>query len=109
MCEFKQLYVGEDGYVVRCMDCTYLQCAFGSTVLTLSEEDFRTLRYVAHARLLEAGEGAAGDVKQYWLPTAHAGVNMLFTRRELRRFYHMLEHADTEMTVGAMVALFEEV
>lgn len=114
MAEFNPLYVGPEGYVVRCPEQDYVQCAFGCTVLTLHEEDFRTLMQVAGAQLQEAEAGGteaggAETLKQYWLPTAHPGVNMLLTRQELRAFYRMLQAADTELAVSALVALFDDV
>jgi hypothetical protein len=108
MGEFKPLYVGTEGYVVRCPEQDYLQCAFGCTVLTLHEEDFRTLMQVAGAQLEEAQAETAEELKQYWLPTAHPGVNMLLTLQELRQFYRMLQAADTELAVSALVALFQD-
>lgn len=105
---FKPLYVGTEGYVVRCPEEDYVQCAFGCTVLTLHEEDFRTLMQVAGAQLQDAEAGGAEELKQYWLPTAHPGVNMLLTRQELGQFYRMLQAADTELAVSALVALFED-
>lgn len=108
MCDFQQLYTGPEGYVVRCGECGYLQCAFGSTVLTLEDEDFRALKQLAVTQWVAATDDYPDELKQYWLPTAHPGVSMLLTRPELRRLCHMLEKADTEMAVSALVGLFEE-
>lgn len=109
MSDFQQLYVGEEGYVVRCTDCGYLQCAFGSIVLTLQAEDFRTLMQLAGTQLEHVSLHVSKNMKQYWLPTAHSGVNMLLTLDELRQFHHMLEKADTEMAVHALMGLFADV
>lgn len=44
MCEFQQLFLSKEGYIVLCRHCGCFQLCYGKMVLDLSKHDFEVLQ-----------------------------------------------------------------
>jgi hypothetical protein len=108
MCDFQQLYLGQEGYLVRCLACGNLQLAFGTAVITLNEADFQSFRQLVKDRQLLDHTVDEGHLKKVVLPIPYAGVHLLLTYTELDQLDEMLDEGDSEMTSLAMLELFAE-
>jgi hypothetical protein len=107
MCEFLSLYYKDDGYVVQCKDCSYYQLAFGSTMLSLSPEDFEMLTRVVRNKFNEIDFNFSENARNVVIPTPSHGLFMLLTKEEANRFHEILEAADTEAKAQQMLAMFQ--
>ncbi|RYZ23641.1 MAG: hypothetical protein EOO10_20910 [Chitinophagaceae bacterium] len=100
MCRFQDLYVGEEGYVVRCKTCRHYHLLFGGVILCMTENEFqkfgRTVAACQH-HLLTWKEGTDRP-----LPTVRQGVHLLLNQQKMVRL-----HAILEATTQTMLQLFE--
>jgi hypothetical protein len=106
MCLFDQLYFSGDGYVVRCKVCGLFQLGFGSTMLSLTEEDYAVFTQQVTRKTREESCCTGDDTKCVVLATAYRGVHLLLTVKELNNLNRILEEADTEAKALAMIQLF---
>lgn len=111
MCNFNKLAFTNHGYVVSCSDCGYYQLAFGTTLLTLSQEDFDCLTRSVYEQLKEVeadGETCfSDDTKNVIIATSANQCCFILTKRELQLFYKMLDNADNEIKALSLLKLFE--
>ena len=107
MCEFRSLYYDDDGYVVQCKDCNYYQLGFGSTMLSLSPDDFETLGKVVRHKYNEIDFGLSESIRNVVIPTPSHNVFLLLTKEEANRFHEILEAADNEAKAQQMLAMFQ--
>lgn len=108
MCEFQSLYYDDDGYVVVCKDCGYYQLAFGSTMLSLSAEDYIKLCKIVRNKYNYVDFTASENTRNVVIPTPSQGLYLLLTRNEANRLYEILEEADTEEKARSLMALFNQ-
>jgi hypothetical protein len=106
MCEFQSLYYEDDGYVVKCKDCGHYQVAFGTMMLSLSEDDYEILCKIVAKKRNEADFAASENTRNVVIPTPSQGLYLLLTREEAHCFYDILEAADSEEKARQMMALF---
>jgi hypothetical protein len=71
MCEFHQLYLGPEGYIVVCKHCGYFQLCYGRLVLDLSKHDFGVLRMLIKKKLNAEYDYPDEELKQIIIPTPH--------------------------------------
>lgn len=112
MCEFQRLAFSEHGYVVRCRECDHYQLGFGTTMLTLSDEDFKMLHYnVLQKHETVCAEAAClqhhSETKSVVITTPFTGMCMVITRKELKHLYNIMEIADNEIQALSMLELFK--
>ncbi|SFQ01349.1 hypothetical protein [Parafilimonas terrae] len=110
MCDFQKLAFSGDGYVVRCTECGYLQLAFGTTMLTLTNEEFGALYDLTTSHMnivsVNGNDFLSDDTKGIFLSTPSAGCCIVLTVKELYRFHEILDKADDEMKALSMMQLF---
>lgn len=106
MCEFQSLYFNDDGYVVRCKQCNCYQLAFGTTLITLTQQDFKAICKTAKYKCIEEDFSFSKHSKCVVIPTPSCGLFLLFTREEAIRFNEILEEADNEEKVQRLLSLF---
>ncbi|MFT4153542.1 DUF6686 family protein [Parafilimonas sp.] len=110
MCDFQKLAFSEHGYIVRCVDCGYLQLAFGTTMLTLNHDDFHALYDMVKFRLSDTSVNEknflSDDTKGIFIPTPSANCCIVLTVKELQHFYRILDKADNEMKALSLLQLF---
>lgn len=106
MCKYDSLYFGDDGYVVNCKKCGNYQVAFISTLLTLSQNDFDTLRKLISYKCNKEYFTLTETAKCVVVPTPCQGICMILTKSEVIRFNEILEEADNEMKVLSLLSLF---
>ena len=106
MCQFESLYFEDDGYVIRCKGCGNYQIAFGNVMLTLTPEQLVQL----YEKVLRKGQDddllLFETSKCIVIPTPKQGYNLVFTKKEFKRFYEMLEIVDTEIKTLSLLSLF---
>ena len=113
MCEFQKLSFSEHGYVVRCQECGHYQLAFGTTMLTLSNEDFKTLHGIVQQKYLSVCKNEAcvheygAEAKSVVISTPFTGMCIVVTRKELNHLNSMMENADNEIQALIMMELFK--
>jgi len=105
-CSYDSLYFGDDGYIVRCRSCGHFQLAYASILLTLNADDFEVLRHIVATRSGEAPQQFDHAGKTVVIQTPAAGIFILLTPAEVRRFAIILEEADTEAKVLSLLGLF---
>ncbi|MFT3845619.1 MAG: hypothetical protein QM725_11235 [Lacibacter sp.] len=105
-CSYNTLYIGPEGYVVRCKECGHYRVAFISTELTLSEDSFQEFfRKVAHfAGMYNAANSS--NVKSISIATFADGIHLLLTSKEVQQLFLMLDTADNEMKATELMNLF---
>lgn len=106
MCEFKYLFSGEDGYVVRCKNCAHYQLAFASFMLTLSHGEFQSFCELVKYKCQRVDDVLTGYSKTVLLQTSAPGVFVLLTKDEVLRLHEMLEEADNEERSVSLLSLF---
>lgn len=105
-CNFEFLYSGEEGYVVKCIQCNHYQVAFGTTMLTLDEEAYAVFYRQIKYRALEFYSPEAYHSKCVIIATPDQHVHLILTPIELNRLYYMMGQADNESKALGMLQLF---
>jgi hypothetical protein len=106
MCNFKSWYFDEGGYIIQCSQCNSFRVCFGSTMLTLSENDYQAFfdlvcyKTETHVSMCEK------QTKCIVLPTPCKAINIILNEIELQALYTMLQEADTEIKTQQLVDLF---
>lgn len=105
-CQFKTLYTGEDGYVVRCKECGHYQLAYLCVMVTLDEKEFRSFRRMVQQHYEDSLCITNDFCKCIVIPTPAANTCFLFTKREITRFVQLLDEADNEEKALALMKFF---
>ncbi len=106
MCKLKTLYAGETGYALLCEDCGYVQLGFGTTMLTLSRDDF-SIFVAMVAQRAEALVTFWDNRKSIVMPTPMSCCQVLLTEAELADLNQLLQLADNEIKTDALLRLFQ--
>jgi hypothetical protein len=106
MCTFDTLYIGKDGYVVRCTECNHYQIAAGVLSITLAEADFAHLKKLTSNACIHVDAHSNSNTKCFAIGTPFNGVDFLFNAQELLAFNTMLEAADNEAKALSLMAMF---
>lgn len=106
MCEFQSLYYNDDGYVVRCNQCSHYQVAYSSIMLTLTDYEFGSFYKLIEAKKNDADYCFSPQSKCVVLQTPAQGVCILLTQAETQRFFEILEEADNEMKALTLINMF---
>ncbi len=111
MCDFERLAFTQHGYIVRCTECGHYQLGFGTSMLTISGEEFSTLFKTAHRRLYNVAEIEAisfsEETKNVVITTPVTGMCFILTRKELQQLYELLDKADNEIKALSLMELFK--
>ena len=111
MCDFQKLAFSEHGYVVRCTECSYFQIGFGTTMLTINNEDFNALYNTIMLQLnnLSVKEDLfTEETKGICIATPSACCSFILTKKELKCFYDILDKADNEIKALSLLQLFDK-
>lgn len=108
MCIYQQLYAGEEGYVVRCRECSYYQVGFGTTVININKSEMEALRSLITHQLQHPNTALGDEAKTTWLPTPYEGYSMILSFKELRMLEAMLSAAETEEVSLSLLECFEQ-
>jgi hypothetical protein len=106
MCDFKSWYFDDNGYVIECMECSYLRVCFSSTMLTLKPADYRAFydlvcwKKETHMPVCDA------NTKCIVLATSCKSVQVILSEKELTELYDMLQNADVEIRTQELLDLF---
>ena len=106
MCQFKSWYVDGNGYVVNCENCKYFQVCFGTTMLTLSAEDYQVFALLVTRKKEDHVPMHDPNIRCVVLPTPGANIHFLLTENELELLYNMLQEVDNEMKTRQLIELF---
>jgi hypothetical protein len=105
-CKFQTLYCGEDGYVVRCKECSNYQVAYLCVMVTLATSEFQAFCRMVQQHYLDSLTLQSDDCKCVVLETPASGTCFIFSRREIKRFAELLEEADNEEKTQELLELF---
>lgn len=108
MCIYQQLYAGEEGYVVRCRECSYYQIGFGTTVININKSEMEAFRGMITHQLENPNTALNDEAKAAWLPTPYDGFSMILSFKELRMLNAMLSAAETEEVSLSLLECFEQ-
>lgn len=107
MCTFRQLYYGEDGYLIICTDCQHFQLAFQTSLLTFTAPDL----HVFHSLVKENYElnyyETSPPRKNIYIPTSMDGHGMILTQQELGQLFNILEIAEVNLKTESLLELFK--
>ncbi len=106
-CSYQSLYYGEEGYVVRCNQCSHYQLAFISTMLTMSAAGFHAFYSKVKCLAFQSHTNSNQDAKTILLGTPSPDVHFVLSPTELKRLHQMLEEADNEKRVQDLLYLFK--
>lgn len=110
MCDLQKLAFSEHGYVVRCLECGHFQMGFGTTMLTLTGEDFNSLFNTVTLRLNTISEKDiyfSEETKSILIVTPLPACCFVLTRNELKALFEILDKADNEVRALSLLELFE--
>lgn len=106
MCQFKHWFFDESGYVVQCEKCDYFQVSFGTTILTLDTNNYKTFVELVTVKKHNHISMNNPNTKCIIMPTPCSSINTILSEAELDTLYHMLCEADTEMQTQQLISLF---
>lgn len=107
MCNLIKWYCDENGYVFQCVDCRHFQVCFGTTMLTLSDEEFRYFTEVVADRTEHLPDTMEMPCKCIVLPTPSANIQCILNRTELLQLHQMLQDCEVEIRTSQMMQLFK--
>ena len=93
---------------MRCNKCSHYQVAFASTMLNLTEEDFRKLCGVVKNKNNEPDHYNNSTAKAVVIPTPTNGMYLLLTKKETTRLFEILEESDNEEKALELLNLFRQ-
>ncbi len=102
-CTYLTLYNSKDGYVVKCVYCNKIQLAFGNSILTLSQDEFQSLRCQTTDKIRENKFIGFPEQKNITFHTKSKSVMMVFSFKDLELLYEMIEHANLMLEVNNIV------
>lgn len=106
MCNFKNWYYDDNGYVVQCLACNFYRMGFGSTLLTLTEKDYQFFfKLVCNTKEAHIAMHDVG-IKCILLPTPCKSIHIMLNETELNELYSMMQEADIEMKTQQLLDLF---
>ena len=92
ICHHKVLYHSPKGLASYCQQCSYIQIAFGTTVVSFSENQFTEFcDYIQH--FFPTYKGAYHHHKAIYLPINSQNIGWILTAQELRELRTMLRIA----------------
>lgn len=106
MCNFKQWSHSKHGYIIQCEDCKHFQLCFGTTMLTLREEEYIQFSEWVVYKQESLVPLPDKNLKCISLPTICPQVQVLVTEKELGNLYSLVQEADNEMKVNQLLSLF---
>lgn len=106
MCQFLNWYADDDGYVIQCKECMHFQVSFGTTMLTLSEEQYQTFVSIVAYKKQEVIPMQDSSCKCIVLPTPSNSVSIILSEKELNFLYNMTQSADNELKTNQLLSLF---
>ena len=108
MCNFQNLYLENNCFVVRCKNCQSYQIGFSTTVLNCSQQDFYAFSRMVEKRLSLEYHNIDLHARTIVLPTPYYGVSLFLSKQELMHLCKILEEADIEEKAQSMISLFSE-
>lgn len=111
MCDLQKLAFTEHGYVVRCVECGHYQMGFGTTMLTLNNDDFNSLFNTVTLRLNTLSEKDSyfsEETKSVLVTTPLPSCCFVLTRNELQALFEIMDKADNEARALSLFELFEK-
>jgi hypothetical protein len=108
MCQYQELAVNGGGYVIRCTQCSHYQLYFGSTILSLSQEEFAT--WVNYLERWECPiEATAYSLEQSAIiKTPRKGVHLALTPHQYKQLEALVQAADCEAKALALLQHFHQ-
>ena len=108
MCDFQNLYLENNSFVVRCKNCQSYQIGFATSIFNCTQEDFHAFCNMSARRLAMECNNLDDYAKTIILPTPYFGVSLFLTKKELQHLCGMLEQADTEEKAQSLIRMFNE-
>lgn len=106
MCQYQELAIGENGYIIRCRHCRHYQLCFAGVILSLAHSEFVQL-----LRQIAASDYQPGELyphqRSIVLATPKQGIHLLLSPAELVLLKQMAETADNETRALDLLALFQ--
>jgi hypothetical protein len=106
MCNFQSWYFDEAGYIVQCVQCNHFRLCFGSTMLSLSQNDYQAFFELVCYKTETHVSMCEKETKCIVLPTTSKAISIILNEIELHALYNMLQDADTEIKTQELIALF---
>ena len=108
MCQFKHWFFDDSGYVVQCEECSYFQLSFGTTMLTLNNNNYKAFVDLVSSKKEDHVSMSDKNTKCVVLATPCSSIHTILTENELDRLHNMLQEADTEMKTQHLLAMFNQ-
>lgn len=104
MCNTKVLEHTKFGYIARCNKCENIQVAFGTSAITLDEEQFHEFRETIRDYHEAYACKESPEVKDLYIPTEVPSISLVFSYKEIEILMEMLEQASLSLEVHKVLA-----
>jgi hypothetical protein len=105
-CSYQQLYYNnETGYIIRCLHCKSIQVAYGNIVLTFEDSTLKDFQRLLETISYDYDLMENHLIRRIQIPVQYNSISMLLSRMELSELITMLDKADSELQILALMEL----
>jgi hypothetical protein len=104
MCNYHIIHHNEHGYIVKCKGCARLKLAFGTTSLSMDEDEFYDFKQVTEHYYELQRDCECRTYKQVQIPTATKSITLVYTIEEIERLISLMDEAYINMEVQKLLA-----
>jgi hypothetical protein len=105
MCEYKTLHYNENGYVVKCHQCSHIQTAFGNIAVCHTEEEFHSFKSsISDFCSQNKIRLSCPNFKNITIATPAANVKLLVNAKEIMQLNDLLQEADFALQIEKLIA-----
>lgn len=107
MCAFKTLYQDQDGFVVYCKHCIRLHVGYGTTVLSLSVDDFHAFAHKIAFYSEEHSSAGNRDTKSVPVATSCKEITLMYSPDDLQILHVLLSKAKERLLLEKLFIFHE--
>lgn len=104
MCEYKILHYNENGYVVKCHQCSHIQIAFGNIAVCQTEEEFHSFKLsISNFCSQNKIDFGCSNFKNITIATPTANVKLLVNAEEIIQLNDLLQEAGFALQIEELI------
>ena len=93
MTNYRVLAQSKQGYILKCSDCTSYQLGFGTTILSFTEDEFKTYNTIVFKEINDRAFSNTPTQKCIVTPTFSPGIKMVLSYNEFKNLKQLLAEA----------------
>lgn len=102
MCNYKVLHQSDNGCVVLCRNCQYLQVMHGTTSISLTQEQFYRYKEII-AEYISENSHLSAKQHAIYIPISSPAIQLLYSLRDLKELMEILEDAELGLEVEKLM------